>query len=205
MTASRAPRIVVFDIGGVLIEWDPRHLYRTLIADEAAMEDFLATVCTPAWNQEQDAGRPWEEAVAELTRQFPDKAELIAAYHLRWNDMVPGPVPGTADLLRRLKAHGVPVYAITNFSTEKFVLARQRFDFLNLFDGVVVSGEVRLIKPDPAIYRRLFSDFGLDPADTLFIDDVEKNVAAARAVGMHAVRFTDAATLEKELAAHGLL
>lgn len=206
MPANRSPRIAVFDIGGVLIEWDPRHLYRKLFpGDEAAMERFLAEICTPEWNLEQDRGRPWEEAVAVLTGRFPDLAELIAAYHLRWEEMVPGPVEGTADLLRALKSRGRPVYAITNFSAAKLALARRRFDFLNLFDGVVVSGEERLVKPDPAIYRRLLDRYALEPAETLFIDDVERNVEAARGVGMQAIRFTGADALRRDLEQAGML
>ena len=194
MPRSITPRIAVFDIGGVLIDWNPRHLYRKLFEDEAAMEDFLSSVCTPAWNLEQDRGRPWEEAVALLTERFPERAELIAAYHLRWEEMVPGPIPGTADIVEALKARG-PVYAITNFSAEKLRLARQRFEVLNRFDGMVVSGSVGLVKPDPAIYRHLLDTHGLDPAETLFIDDAQPNIAGARAVGMHAHHFTDAESL----------
>jgi 2-haloacid dehalogenase len=206
MPANRSPRIAVFDIGGVLIEWDPRHLYRKLFpGDEAAMERFLAGTCTPEWNLEQDRGRSWDEAVAVLTERFPDLAELIAAYHLRWEEMVPGPVEGTADLLRTLKSRGRPVYAITNFSAAKLALARRRFDFLNLFDGVVVSGEERLVKPDPAIYRRLLDRYALDAAETLFIDDVERNVEAARGVGMQAIRFTGADALRRDLEQAGML
>jgi 2-haloacid dehalogenase len=200
------PSIVVFDIGGVLIDWNPRYLYRKLFSeDTAAMEEFLDTVCTMDWNLRQDAGRPWKEAVDELSDRYPEKAELIAAYDLNWDEMVAGPIPGTADLLWELKRRGVPVYCITNFSADKLHRARQRFDELNAFDGIVVSGEVRLLKPDAAIYRRLLDQHGIRAEETLFIDDVERNVEGARAVGMHAVRFVDAATLRNDLIAYGLL
>lgn len=206
MQTNPPPRIVVFDIGGVLIEWDPRHLYRKLFEDdERAMENFLSEVCSPGWNLEQDRGRAWEDAVRELTQRHPDKAELIAAYHLRWEEMVPGPIPGTPDLLRILKEQGTPLYAITNFSAEKLALARRRFDFLNLFEGMIVSGEERMVKPDPAIYRRLLGRYGLDAPETLFIDDVARNVEAARAVGMQALHFTGADVLRRDLAGLGLL
>ncbi|WP_158044394.1 HAD family hydrolase [Skermanella pratensis] len=206
MPRSADPSIAVFDIGGVLIDWNPRYLYRKLFAeDTAAMEEFLATVCTPDWNLQQDAGRPWKEAVEELSARYPEKAELIAAYDLEWDEMVPGPIPGTADIVRELKQCGKPVYCITNFSVDKLDRARRRFDVLDAFDGIVVSGEVRLLKPDPAIYRRLLDDHGLSAGDTLFIDDVEKNVEGARSVGMHAVRFTDAATLRRDLTRYGML
>ena len=159
MPRSADPSIAVFDIGGVLIDWNPRYLYRKLFAeDTAAMEEFLATVCTPDWNLQQDAGRPWKEAVEELSARHPEKAELIAAYDLEWDEMVPGPIPDTADIVWDLKRRGQKVYCITNFSVDKLDRARRRFDVLNAFDGIVVSGEVRLLKPDPAIYRRLLDD-----------------------------------------------
>lgn len=206
MQSNQPPRIVVFDIGGVLIEWDPRHLYRKLFEnDDRAMEHFLSEVCSPDWNLEQDRGRAWDDAVRVLTQQHPDKAEMIAAYHLRWEEMVPGPIPGTPDLLRTLKDRGTPLYAITNFSTEKLALARRRFDFLNLFDGMIVSGEERMVKPEPAIYRRLLDRFGLEAPETLFIDDVARNVEAARAVGMQALHFVGADALHRDLVRLGLL
>jgi 2-haloacid dehalogenase len=206
MPRSVNPSIVVFDIGGVLIDWNPRYLYRKLFAeDTAAMEEFLTTVCTPDWNLRQDAGRPWKEAIDDLSARYPEKAELIAAYDLDWDEMVSGPIPGAADLLWELKRQGTPVYCITNFSVDKLNRARERFEELNAFDGIVVSGEVRLLKPDPAIYRRLLDQHDLRAEDTLFIDDVEKNVEGARAVGMHAVRFIDSATLRHDLTGVGIL
>lgn len=193
------PDTAVWDIGNVLIRWDPRNLYRRLIPDEAEMERFLAEVCTDAWNLEQDRGRTWAEAVAELTPRFPQHAALIRAYDERWEEMVPGEVPGTPEILEALRAAGVPLYAITNFSVEKLVLARARFPFLTRFRDVVVSGEERLVKPDPAIYRRLLDRNGLSAGQCVFIDDSEKNVRAAREVGMHAHHFRDAAALAAEL------
>ncbi len=169
------------------------------------MEEFLDSVCTPDWNLQQDAGRPWKEAVDDLSARYPEKAELIAAYDLNWDEMVSGPIPGTADLLWELKRRGTPVYCITNFSVDKLNRARGRFEELNAFDGIVISGEVRLLKPDAAIYRRLLDQHDLRAEDTLFIDDVEHNVDGARAVGMHAVRFTDADTLREDLTGYGLL
>jgi 2-haloacid dehalogenase len=196
---------VVFDVGNVLIRWDPRFLYRKLIPDPAGMERFLAEVCTEAWNLEQDRGRPWEEAVAELLPRFPGQEDLIRAYTDRWEEMVPGEVPGTVAVLEELRAAGVPLHAVTNFSTEKFALSQARFPFLRGFRDVVVSGEERLIKPDPAIYRRLLDRNGLDAARCLFIDDSEKNVRGAEAVGMRAHHFRDAPTLRAALVELGLL
>ncbi len=200
------PKIVVFDIGQVLIEWDPRHLYRDLFDGyEDLMEDFLDNVCSPAWNLEQDRGRPWAEAVAQLTAEHPDCAELIRVYDEQWEQMVPGPIPGTPEILAELKARGVPVYAITNFSADKFALSQKRFDFLNGFDGIVVSGIEKVIKPDPKIYRILLDRYGLDAADCLFIDDNPDNVESARAVGMTAHHFAGAEALRRDLEGFGLL
>lgn len=205
MADRRPPSIVVFDLGGVLLDWNPRYLYRKLIADEAAIEDFLATVCTSDWNLEQDRGRDWDEAVRLLTERFPDKAELIAAYHHRWEETITGPVPGTKEVLHDLQARGVPTYAITNFSLPKYVLASRTYPEIASFEGIVVSGEVGLLKPDPEIYLKLLNDHGLEAADTVFVDDVQKNVDGAKAVGMHALLFTDAARLRKDLEGFGLL
>ena len=206
MTETGTPTIVVFDVGQVLIEWDPRHLYRDLFDGyEDLMEDFLDRVCTPAWNLEQDRGRPWTDAVALLTEEHPDCAELIRAYDDMWERMVPGAIPGTPDILAELKARGVPVYAITNFSADKFELTRKRFDFLNGFDGIIVSGQERLVKPDPAIYRLLTDRYGLEAKDCYFIDDNPDNVEAARSVGMSAHLFSGAEALRRDLKAIGLL
>ncbi len=199
-----AASVVVFDVGNVLIEWDPEHLYRKLIPDAAARADFLARICTMEWNLEQDRGRRWAAAVAERTALFPDHAPLIAAYSDRWHEMVPGEVPGSVAILERLREAGVPLYAITNFSSEKFAEAQARFPFLTRFIDVVVSAEEGLLKPDPAIYRRLLDRNGLAASDCLFIDDSEKNVIGARAVGMRAHHFRDAAGLAAALRAEGL-
>ena len=196
---------VVFDLGGVLIDWDPRYLYRKLLDDEAAVEEFLATVCTPEWNAEQDRGRPFAEGVAELVGRHPVHAAAITAYHERWPEMLGGAVGGTVEVLAELRAAGVPVYALTNWSAETFGIARERFEFLEWFDGVLVSGEERMIKPDPAIFRLLLDRFGLDPGATFYIDDSPANVAAADRLGFDAVRFTRPAQLRRDLEARGLL
>lgn len=200
------PSVVVFDIGGVLIDWNPRYLYRKLFGgDDAAMEQFLATVCTPEWNLQQDAGRSWADGVAERIGRFPQYADLITAYDTRWSETVPDRVPGTAALLAALIDRRVPVYAITNFSREKFPIAQARFPELTRFAGIVVSAVERMVKPDPRIYRLLLDRYHLAAEQCLFIDDVEKNVAGARAVGMHAVQFTSAAALDAVLRGYGLI
>lgn len=202
-----APRFdtVVFDLGGVLLDWNPRHLYRRLFDDEAAMERFLAEVCTQHWNEQQDAGRAWREAIDGLSTQYPQHAELIAAYRERWDEMLRGPIEGSVAILDELRARAVPLYALTNWSQETFPLARQRYRFMGAFRGIVVSGEERLIKPDPAIFRLLLSRHGLDAARTVYIDDSPRNVEAAARLGMHALHFRDPATLRGELCRAGLL
>jgi 2-haloacid dehalogenase len=198
--------VVVFDFGGVLIDWNPRHLYRQLFdGDEAAMEHFLAHVCSHDWNLMQDAGRPFAEGVAELSARFPEHAELIAAYDSRWEEMVPGAIDGTVAILRELEARGTPLYGLTNFSTEKLPLCRRRFDFFEAFAGIVVSGEIGVVKPDRAIYNHLVETHGLVPARCLFIDDNPANVAGARESGWQAVRYLSPERLRRELAGRGLL
>ena len=199
-------RAVVFDLGGVLIDWNPRHLYRKLFdGDAAAMEHFLATVCTPAWNEEQDSGRPFAEAVALLVARHPEQGELIAAYDRRWDEMLAGPIEGTVAILSELKARGTPLAALTNWSAEKFPVARRRFDFLAWFDAIVVSGEIGMRKPDPRIFRHLLERLRLPAGGALFIDDSAANVAAARALGMPALQFSAPAALRADLEALGLL
>ncbi len=192
-------KAVVFDLGGVLIDWDPRYLYRKLLADEAAVEEFLATVCTPEWNAEQDRGRPFAEGIAELVERYPAQAAAIAAYAERWPEMLGGDIPGTVELLAELRAAGMPMYALTNWSAETFVVARERFPFLDWFDGVLVSGEERMIKPDPRFFRLLVDRFGLRPETTFFVDDSEANVEAARRLGLDAVRFIGPEQLRRDL------
>lgn len=195
---------VVFDIGGVLLRWDPRLLYRSLIPDPAELDWFLAEVCTMAWNGELDAGRPFDEACGELAARHPDHAGLVHAWR-RQDEMIGGEVPGTAALVERLRAAGVPLHLLTNMPADVFHERVARFEVLQGFDGAIVSGEERVLKPDPEIFRRLAERFALDPAATLFVDDVEANVQGALAAGFQAHRFVNAATLEEVLVAHGLL
>jgi 2-haloacid dehalogenase len=197
---------VIFDLGGVLIDWDPRHLYRKLFAgDEAAMEHFLATVCTHEWNRCQDAGRTFAEGAQLLKADHPDKAELIDSYHRRFDEMIAGPVSGSVEILAELRDSSIPLYALTNWSAETYPQARERFNFLNWFRGILVSGEVGVIKPDPRIFALLVDRFAVEPQRTVYIDDVEANVAAAQRFGLHGIHFTTAAALREELVGVGLL
>jgi 2-haloacid dehalogenase len=204
----KAPRrrVVVFDLGGVLLEWNPRHLYRKLFAgDDAAMEAFLGSICTEAWNERQDAGRSFADGVAELLPRHPQHARLIEAFGARFDEMIPGAIDDSVALLHELKHAGVPVYALTNWSSETFPAQRQRFAFLALFDGIVVSGDEGVIKPDPRIFRILLERYGIAAAEAVFIDDVAANAAAAAALGLHGIHFRSPALLRAELAALGLL
>ncbi len=204
--ADAARDIVVFDLGGVLIEWNPRHLYRKLFAgDEAAMEEFLATVCTDEWNRGQDAGRSFAEGARLLKARHPEKAALIDAYGARFAEMMPGPISGTVAILAELRERGTPLYALTNFSAETYPAALARFEFLEWFRGVVVSGEIGVIKPSAEIFWALLDTHQIDPHRAVFIDDVPANVAAAAALGIHGIRFSTPEALRAELVALELL
>jgi len=202
-----APRrsIVVFDLGGVLIDWDPRHLYRKLFADEEAMEHFLGTVCTHEWHRQHDSGMRMADTVAVLKTRHPGHAEMIEAFRVRNDEMMAGPIADTVAILKELKERGRPLYALSNWPAETFPAAKERFDFLHWFDGILVSGEVGAIKPNPRIYEALIERFSIEPERAVFIDDVEANVAAARQFGIHAIRFTTPDALRAELVELGLL
>jgi 2-haloacid dehalogenase len=194
---------VVFDVGNVLIRWDPLLVYREMIPDDEKRAWFMQNVCTAAWNLEQDRGRSWEEAVALLVASHPEWESQIRAYDERWHEAVPGVIDDSVAVLAELKRRGEKVYAITNFSREKWAECLIRFPFLQSFDGVVVSAHERVIKPDPAIYHILLQRYGLAAPDCIFIDDSAKNIEAARGVGMKAVHFVEPIDLRSELAGHG--
>ncbi|MET0387489.1 MAG: HAD family phosphatase [Polyangiales bacterium] len=202
--AAPHPTTVVFDLGNVLLGWDPRVLYRKLFAEEHAMEVFLRDVCTHDWNLEQDRGRSFAEGVAELTARHPEALHaLIRAYDERWVEMLTGEIAGTVALLERLHAAGTPLYALTNWNQDKFAHARERYLCLQRFRGIVVSGDERLVKPDPAIYTCLLDRYGLSARDCVFIDDSPKNVAGAQVVGMHGLHFRDPEQLARDLSSLG--
>jgi 2-haloacid dehalogenase len=208
--ADRLPRpgsidAVVFDVGGVLLDWNPRYLYRKLLDDEGEMERFLAEVCTMEWHSAHDRGVPFSRSSAELAATHPEHAELIEAWGARSEEMVAGELTEVVALLAALKRAGVPCYALTNMEAETFPLRRDRYAFFGWFDGVVVSAYERIAKPDPEIFRRLLARFGLRAHRTVLIDDSPANVEAARGVGMQAVQFSDAARLRDWLVTAGLL
>ena len=194
--------VAVFDFGNVLLDWNPRHLYRKLFTDAERMEWFLREVCNTAWILETDRGQPFAEAVAQRIAVHPDLAAEIRAFDERWLETILGPLAESVALLETLRRNGVPVYGITNFSAEKFAVACDVFSFLTAFDGIIVSGRERLLKPDPAIFRLLLDRHGLTAEDCLFIDDVPANVEGARAVGMHGHRFLHPGGLAEELRRH---
>ncbi|MCU4181800.1 HAD family hydrolase [Bosea sp. BH3] len=201
--ASNTPT-VVFDVGNVLLRWDPRRVYRELIPEPERLDWFMQNVCTAAWNIEQDRGRSWEEAVSVLVAQHPEWEREIRAFDERWHESIPESIEGSVAVLEELKGRGEKVYAITNFSREKWAECLIRFPFLQSFDGAVVSAHERVIKPDPAIYEVLLGRYGLAAGDCVFIDDSAKNVAAARGVGMQAVHFVEPIDLRAELRGLGV-
>jgi 2-haloacid dehalogenase len=199
------PRIVVFDFGGVLLDWNPRHLYRKMFSDPALMEWFLAEVCSPAWNLAQDGGRPWADAEIEAIARHPDYAREIRSYRKRWHEMISGPIDGTVSLLKDLSAQDVPLYGITNFASDTCRETFERFPFFALFRGVVISGDERLLKPDPRIFKLFGDRYDIDPADCVFIDDVPGNCEAARDCGFHAIDFTTPEQVRSHLVDLGIL
>lgn len=195
---------IIFDVGNVLVDWNPRHLYAPPFqGDTAAMERFLATICTPAWHNRLDAGESFAAVIAETIALHPEHRALIEAYDHGWPRMFRGAIPGMPELLAELAAR-LPLYALTNFPGEKYADFCASFPFVALFRDVLVSSEVRLTKPDPRIFHLAAERFGVDPAATLFIDDRADNVAAAARSGFLTHRFTDPASLKAALAAFGL-
>ena len=190
---------VVFDVGGVLLDWDPRHLYRKLFDDEDAMERFLQEVCTLEWHDGHDRGLPIERSCAQLAARHPEHADLVWAWGLRSEEMIAGPIPGTVEILRELKEAGVRCYALTNMETGTYPRRRERFAFLRWFDGTVVSGFEGIAKPDIAIFERLLERFGLKPSATVMVDDAPRNLAAADSVGMQTVHFQSPGQLRRWL------
>lgn len=196
----------VFDLGGVLVDWDPRYLLRKVMPGrEAEMESLLADVLNHAWNLQRDRGDSWTEAMARAKAEHPQWAEVFDIYTERWGETLGGSHEDTVAILRELKDRGTPLYALSNWSAEMFPEAEAKYDWLGLFDGVVVSGRVKMIKPERDIFDYLLATYDLRAGDLIFIDDHEPNVVAARSYGIAAHHFQDAAGLRAELQAGGLL
>lgn len=196
---------IIFDFGGVLVDWNPRHLYRKIFASAEEMEWFLTQVCNGEWNACQDAGRPFEEGIALLKSKYPKYASQIEAYYARWPEMLGGEIKGMPALLKELKDKGYKLYGLTNWSAQTFPLTRARYAVFNLLDGMVVSGTEKVIKPQKEIYEILLKRFALQAPECLFIDDSPANVAVAQTLGFEAIRFESAAQLRKQLQEKNLL
>ncbi len=196
---------VVFDLGGVLLDWNPRYLYRKLFDDEHEMERFLAEICTLEWHSQHDLGVPATHSTAQLAHEHPEHADNIHAWASRTEEMVAGEIPEVVELLAALRRAGVPCYALTNMEAETYPLRVARYEFLSWFDGTVVSAHEGISKPDPEIFLRLLDRFGLSAERTVLIDDSAANVQAARRLGMQTVRFTSPADLHRWLVDAGLL
>lgn len=199
-------KAIVFDFGGVLVDWNPRNLYQRYFPDQPqAMEEFLTEINFAAWNAQQDKGRTFAEGVAELSAQFPQHAHLIQAYHDHWKDSITGEIPGVADILRRLKQAGHPLYGLSNWSLETFPLIQHKYPFFDWFDDIVLSGEVKLVKPDQAIFNLLLDKIDYSAPECVLIDDSQANIDTANSLGFNTIHFKSAAKLETELQQYGLL
>jgi 2-haloacid dehalogenase len=196
---------VVFDVGGVFLDWDPRHLYRKLLADEAEMEWFLAKICSPAWHAAHDRGVSTAASCAELASRHPQFSELIWAWSTRSEEMIGDVDLGSVEVLQAVRKTGMPCYALTNMEAETYPLRLKRFPFLGWFDGTIVSGREGMAKPDPAIFTLLLDRFGLTPKTTLMIDDTAENLESAGKLGMQCALFRSSRQLRADLEDDGIL
>jgi 2-haloacid dehalogenase len=197
---------LVFDLGGVLIDWNPDYLYRTIFSNEEERRRFFSEICTPDWNEEQDAGRSLREGTELLVQQFPEQEAPIRAYYDRWEEMLGGPIPETVEILRHIKFNtDKKLYALTNWSAETFPVALRRYDFLHWFDGRLVSGEERTRKPFADIYQLLIDRYKIRPEEAIYVDDNPRNLVPAARLGFHTIHFRTPAQFEEELEALGVL
>jgi len=190
---------VVFDLGNVLIDWDPRYLYRKLFQTDDEVEWFLENVCDYEWNLKHDSGQLFSKGIFEKSKKFPEYSELINAWFERWKEMIGGPMDESVKILSELKEKGVLLYILSNWSAETYPIAEDLFDFLKWFDGKIISGEVGIVKPDLEIYKLLINSYDLNPHQTLFIDDKEENIKSAEFLGIHGIHFQNASKLGEDL------
>ena len=191
---------VIFDLGGVMVDWSPDYVYKTIFKDEEEMKIFLREICTPDWNEEQDGGRTIQEATQTLIAQFPEHETNIRVFYDRWEEMLKGPIDGSVDILRELKeSNNVKLYALTNWSAELFPIALNRYEFLHWFEGRLVSGEEKMRKPFMEIYELLLKRYNIDPNRAVYIDDNLRNLAPPKQLGLHTIHFSSPEQLRKEL------
>ena len=195
---------IIFDFGGVLVDWNPTYLYNKEFENEKEMSYFLENICTSEWNIQQDAGRPLSEATELLQAKHPEHSELIGHYYSRWEEMLGGDIKENVRVLKMLKPK-FPIYGLTNWSAETITIAYEKYDFFELMDGIVVSGDEKLIKPDPKLYQVLLDRYNLKAEESLFIDDNLKNIETAQKMGFHTIHLTKDTDLEKEVKDMGLL
>ena len=197
---------IIFDLGGVLIDWNPRYVYRKIFDSEEQIDWFFENICTHEWNEHQDAGRSLQEATEELVAKFPEYENEVRAYYDRWEEMLGGPVNETVEVLHLLKTAGkYKLYALTNWSAETFPVALERYDFLKWFDGIVMSGEEKTRKPFPEIYHTLLKRFNVKPSEVIFIDDSLRNIKGAEEVGINGIHFQSPKQLLHELKQLGVI
>ena len=189
----------IFDFGNVLVKWDANNLYKRFFPDPQAVDAFLREINFAEWNVQQDAGRPFKVGVAELSARFPQYTDLIQAYDTHWIESITDVIDGTVEIVRKLKKAGWPLYLLSNFSAEKYQLMQQRYDFLQLFDDTIISGEHKLVKPDAAIFHLTLNRIRRNANECLFIDDSPPNIETARKLGFHTILFESPEQLEKDL------
>ena len=197
-------KTIIFDFGGVLVDWDPHRMLDAYFGSRQKADWFIANICTGEWNAQMDAGKPFAQGIAELSAEYPEWSKEIQAYFDRWIEMIGGEIPGMLELMKELKQKGYKMYGLTNWSAETFCQVRHKFEVFDMLDGMLVSGEEKMLKPDPAFFQLLVDRFKLNPAECLFIDDNQPNVTGAQLFGLNAIRFKDAATLKEELIALGI-
>ncbi len=192
-------KTIVFDLGGVLIDWNPSHLYEKIFSDQDEMEYFLKEICSLDWNSQMDVDKSFLDAIDELIPKFPQYEDQIRAYYLRWEEMIRGDIPGTVEVLREMKEAGYPLAALSNWSSETFPRIKDQYDFLSWFSPLMISGYIGYKKPDPEPFQILLHELGQDAGDCLFIDDMEDNIQEARRQGFEVIRFTSPEKLRQEL------
>jgi len=197
---------IIFDFGGVLIDWNPRYLYRKIFKTEDEVTWFLENICTNEWNEQQDAGRSFEDATEDLVKKHPEWEAPIRAWYSRWQETISGPIHDTVEVLRAIKSQSnFKLYGLTNWSAQTFPWALDNFEFLHWFDGIVVSGVEKTRKPFPEFYQILFRRYNINPGTALFIDDNIHNIAAAKSVGLNAIHFQSPNILKQDLKNSGVL